>query len=86
MNNPNPQCPECKGQIQLGVAIAPEGEDGRYGCWWWRPPITHKNLELIPVYKCMNCGYSCNDVRNLVWVRTPEELAQDPSTGAPDAL
>ena len=63
----NPQCPECKGQIQLGVAIAPEGEDGRYGCWWWRPPITHKNLELIPVYKCVNCGYSCNDVRNLVW-------------------
>ena len=61
----NPQCPECKGQIQLGVAIAPEEEGGRNGCWWSPSPITHKNLELIPVYKCMNCGYSCNDNRNL---------------------
>jgi Zn ribbon nucleic-acid-binding protein len=79
----DPQCPECKGQIQLGVAIAPEEEGG---CWWWRPPITYKNLELIPVYKCVNCGYSCNDVRNLVWVRTPEELAQDPTNPPVDAL
>ena len=82
----NPQCPECKGQIQLGVAIAPEGEGGRNGCWWSPSLITHKNLELIPVYKCMNCGYSCNDDRNLVWVRTPEELAQDPTNPPVDAL
>jgi DNA-directed RNA polymerase subunit RPC12/RpoP len=62
----NLKCPECGGKIQLGVAIHPNEEYGaRYLV---KPPlITHKNLELIPVYKCMDCGYSCNDDRDLIW-------------------
>jgi DNA-directed RNA polymerase subunit RPC12/RpoP len=66
MNN-YPECPECSGKIHLGVAIVPEWEGGRTSCFFTPLKITHKNLELIPVYKCMVCGYSCNNEYDLIW-------------------
>lgn len=62
-----PECPECDGEIQLGVAIVPEWDGDRPPCFFTPLKITHKNLELTLVYKCMDCGYSCNDDRDLIW-------------------
>jgi len=61
------KCPECKGEIKLGIAIKPEPESS---CFYNPPPITHKTMELISVYKCMSCGYSCNNEYDLIWSET----------------
>jgi DNA-directed RNA polymerase subunit RPC12/RpoP len=56
-SNPNPKCPECGGDILVGIAIKPELE---YGARTLVPiPIlNHKTMEIINVSKCKNCGYS----------------------------
>lgn len=64
MKNPNPECPECGGKIQLGIAI--DAEPSKC-CFYTPPPITHETMELIPVFKCMSCGYSCDNEIDLVW-------------------
>jgi predicted RNA-binding Zn-ribbon protein involved in translation (DUF1610 family) len=61
-----PECPECGGEIQLGVAIVPEWEGGRPSCFFTPLKITHKNLELTSIYKCKSCGYSCDDYNDLI--------------------
>lgn len=58
-----PKCPECGGDIQLGTAIDP----GYHSCFYTLPSITYENLELISVFKCKSCGYSCDDYRDLIW-------------------
>jgi DNA-directed RNA polymerase subunit RPC12/RpoP len=63
MKNLNPECPECGGKIQLGIAI----DKGYHSCFGTPPPITHETMELIPVFKCMSCGYSCDNEIDLVW-------------------
>lgn len=65
VRSPNPKCPECKGEIQLGIAIHPNEE---YGARYLVKPslITHKTMELISVYKCKSCGYSCDDYNDLI--------------------
>lgn len=63
----DPKCPECAGKIQLGIAIRSEEEYGARYCFFNPPPITHKTMKIIPVYKCMSCGYSCDDDRDLLW-------------------
>jgi hypothetical protein len=50
-------CPECAGDIEIGIAIKPVYE---YCC---RPTpfdriLTHKEMKLMDVYKCKNCGHS----------------------------
>jgi len=62
----NAQCPECKGKIGLGIAIRPEMD---YGARYIIPvpPLKNDDIEIISVYKCMNCGYSCDDLQDLVW-------------------
>lgn len=64
-------CPECQGEIQLGVAINPLGrwDDGRQGIAPSHFPLTVNNMELISVYKCTSCGYSCDDERDLLEVK-----------------
>jgi hypothetical protein len=58
-------CPKCKGEIRLGIAICPVEE---YGARYFgpQPPITHKTMNIIDVYKCKSCGYSCDDHYNLL--------------------
>lgn len=57
-------CPECAGDVGIGIAIKPEIESL---CRTLCPVeiLNHKNIELIDVYKCENCGYSyvetCNE-------------------------
>ena len=50
-------CPECAGDINIGIAIKPEVE---YGCRTLCPVeiLNHKTMELMNVYKCENCGHS----------------------------
>jgi len=62
MTNPSYCCPKCEGQIISGIAIDPGPGSG---CFYTPPPITYENIELIPVFKCMSCGYSCDDYRDL---------------------
>ena len=50
-------CPECAGDIEIGVAIKPELEYGsRYICPV--PILNYEHMELMDVYKCKNCGHS----------------------------
>ena len=63
-------CPKCKSEIQLGVAINPLGKWGeRQGISPSHFPLTVNNIELISVYKCTSCGYSCDDERDLLEVK-----------------
>ncbi len=58
-----PHCPECNGKITMGVAINPILAAGG------RQPISPLNtstLSLIPVFKCKNCGYSCDHEDDLI--------------------
>ena len=57
MTETNSCCPECEGEIELGIAILPEME---YGARYLIPvpPLKNENIELIQVYKCNSCGYS----------------------------
>jgi rubredoxin len=58
----NYYCPECAGDIDLGNAIDPIEEYlSRY-----ISPVNYKNIEVINVYKCKNCGYSCDDLRDIL--------------------
>lgn len=54
-------CPECKGEIQIGVAINPGRVFGERICFLGPTPLNHKTLNIIDVYKCKSCGYSCDD-------------------------
>jgi len=60
-------CPVCKGEIQLGVAINPSERYGeKSGIAPSQFPLTVNSMELISVYKCSSCGYSCDDKRDLL--------------------
>ena len=58
-------CPECKGKIQKGVAINPSEVFGERVCFTGPTLLNHKTLNIIDVYKCKSCGYSCDDEYNL---------------------
>jgi rubrerythrin len=60
-------CPECKGEIGLGIAINPETE---YGARYMLPVplVNSETMIMIDVYKCKSCGYSCDDEYNLMEV------------------
>lgn len=50
-------CPKCGGDLQVGIAIKPHIEENtRYIAP--QPLINNETLELIPVLKCIKCGYS----------------------------
>ena len=61
-------CPECKGEIKIGVAINPGGVFNERVCFSGPTPLNHKTLNMIGVYKCKKCGYSCDDEYNLMEV------------------
>lgn len=58
-------CPECKGEIGLGIAINPGGE---YGARYMLPVplVNSETMIMIDVYKCKSCGYSCDDEYDLL--------------------
>ena len=60
-------CPECKGQIQMGVAIDPKCEP-RF-CFMGPILLNHETIEVIDVYKCKSCGYSCDNEYDLMEVK-----------------
>lgn len=60
-------CPECEGEIQMGFAIDPKCE--RRFCFTGPILLNHETLKMIDVYKCKNCGYSCDDEYNLMEVK-----------------
>lgn len=62
-------CPECKGEIQMGVAIHPGGVFGERICWMEPPLLNHETIKMIDVYKCKSCGYSCDNEYNLMEVK-----------------
>lgn len=50
-------CSKCGGHLAIGVAIKSNLENNtRYMIQ--PPPINNETLELIPVLKCIKCGYS----------------------------
>lgn len=51
-------CPECAGDINIGIAIKPEWDDVRPPCFWSPDILNHKTLQIIEVFKCEHCGYS----------------------------
>ena len=67
MNNKNIFCPRCMNDITtIGQAINTRpSETGQQGIGLvGHEIITHKNLELINVFKCPKCGHSENiDIR-----------------------
>ena len=63
----DPQCPKCKGEIQMGVAIHPSVEFGERICWVEPPLLNYETIKMIDVYKCKCCGYSCDDEHDLNW-------------------
>lgn len=53
-------CPKCGGDLHVGIAIKPHiEENARYIAP--QPLINNETLELIPVLKCIKCGYSFID-------------------------
>lgn len=63
MNNKNIFCPHCMNDITtVGQAInthpSYDDPEKRGICLVGQPVITHKNLELIDVFKCPKCGHS----------------------------
>ena len=66
MTKTYPCCPECGGEIGLGIAIRPEME---YGSRYLIPvpPLKNEDIEIISVYKCKSCGYSCDHKYDLIW-------------------
>ncbi len=56
----NYYCPECSGDIEIGIAIEPVIE---YSCRYISlvHPVNYKNMNIINVYKCKSCGYSCDE-------------------------
>ncbi len=57
MNHKVVICPECAGDIKIGIAIRPHTEF-RAGYLCPVQILNHENIELMDVYKCENCGYS----------------------------
>jgi hypothetical protein len=52
-------CPECAGDINIGIAIQPYEEyTARPSCWYTPDILNHKTLQIIEVFKCEHCGYS----------------------------
>ncbi len=50
-------CSKCGGRLAIGVAIKSNLEE--YARYLIQPsPINNESLELIPVYKCRECGHS----------------------------
>lgn len=62
----NYKCPNCSGIVKKGEAIKPVLE---YGCRPspYMPLINAKTISLIEVYKCKECGYSCDDLNDLIF-------------------
>jgi predicted RNA-binding Zn-ribbon protein involved in translation (DUF1610 family) len=56
-NYPSYRCPECGGDIIVGIAIKPELEYGSRTPFQI-PILNHKTMEIINVSKCKNCGHS----------------------------
>jgi hypothetical protein len=55
-------CPECAGDIDIGIAINPEFDyDGRAPCFYSPTILNHKTVSIIEVFKCKNCGHSYTD-------------------------
>jgi len=50
-------CPNCAGDVKLGIAINPEYEYGLRDSPY-TTILNHKTLEIIDVFKCENCGHS----------------------------
>lgn len=54
------ECSKCGGDLHIGIAIKPNRrEDVIYE--FYRPTINNETLELIPVFKCIECGHSFDD-------------------------
>lgn len=50
-------CSKCGGDLHIGIAIKPHiEENARYIAP--QPLINNETLELIPVFKCIECGHS----------------------------
>ncbi len=56
-------CPKCGGHLGIGVAIKPHIEKNALYIAP-QPIINNETLELIPVFKCIKCGYSFDNKIN----------------------
>ena len=55
-------CPECAGDINIGIAIQPHKEySERPSCCYTPDILNHKTLKIIDVFKCEHCGYSYSE-------------------------
>lgn len=50
-------CPKCKVEMVIGQAIQSD-EHCRYIAPGQKTPITAETLEIIPCWKCPQCGHS----------------------------
>ena len=56
------QCPICKVDMKIGIAIDAGSSEKARGIAFVQHFITVESLKLIEVYKCPKCGYSDDGV------------------------